>query len=75
MPRYCVFGKPPVSGAHEAHFADSNSDYTECEACHGTRPDHLKDPAVTRTIRPYHWLCFFYHLGAKDIPSPVQAPL
>ena len=27
---------PPNSGAHVAHGADSDTDYTECEACHGT---------------------------------------
>ena len=25
---------PPTSGAHTAHNADSDADYTECEACH-----------------------------------------
>lgn len=27
---------PPNSGAHAAHGADADADYTECEACHGT---------------------------------------
>ena len=30
---------PPTSGAHLAHRVDADTDYTECEACHGLPPN------------------------------------
>jgi len=32
-------GMPPVSGAHASHFADSDTDYSECIVCHGDNGD------------------------------------
>ena len=40
---------PPTSGAHSAHYADSNTDYTECEACHGINSGLGYSVALTGT--------------------------
>ena len=40
---------PPTSGAHAAHYADSNTDYTECEACHGDNSGSGYDSVLTGT--------------------------
>jgi predicted CxxxxCH...CXXCH cytochrome family protein len=46
-------GMPPVSGAHSSHFANSNTDYTECVVCHGDNGDNYQsglDPHINGTV-------------------------
>jgi predicted CxxxxCH...CXXCH cytochrome family protein len=40
-------GKPPASGAHQSHMANADTNYSECEVCHGPPANGDWDPLVS----------------------------